>query len=268
MTDRKKEPTEEEITRMREMAVTELRLSPEGYPINEKGQRICGARRHNRWGIEGYCQSTLLFPNGRCRMHGGMSSFGRNSGRYKTGKYSKVLPKSLLDLYEQSLTDEDLLTLKEEIALLDAMLMEQLENYGYTYASDRWQRIREVYENMKRAQQNDDWRRVQQGMDDLARLIEEGVSDAAARAEVLELIERRRRLVETEHRMMMNMGLMLSTTQVMKLLSVVVQIIEEHVPDSKIRNRIAYAIRSRVLTQAERSADGWREQESRALPEP
>lgn len=52
---------------------TQLTVASRCYAQTRKGQA---------------CKSPAM-PNGRCRMHGGMSLAGRNSPRYKHGRYTK-----------------------------------------------------------------------------------------------------------------------------------------------------------------------------------
>ena len=46
------------------------------------------------------------------------------AGSFKTGFYSKYLPKRLLKLYASAMNDPELLNLRDEIALIDVRLMD------------------------------------------------------------------------------------------------------------------------------------------------
>jgi hypothetical protein len=66
-------------------------------------------------------------------MHGGQSVIGPASGTFKTGRYSKLLPKGLLERYTTAQADPDLHNLTEEIQLIDvriADLMGRLHDGG------------------------------------------------------------------------------------------------------------------------------------------
>ncbi len=57
-----------------------------GYPMNmNEPRKTCGAKRRD--GLP--CRMWILCPNGRCRMHGGMSPYGLFSPRVKHGAYSR-----------------------------------------------------------------------------------------------------------------------------------------------------------------------------------
>lgn len=92
-------------------------------PRDAKGRQICGAKRRDG----GRCQQIFLYPNGRCKFHGGPSLHGAAHPNFKHGKYSAYTPKGLAEKYEQALNDPQLMTLRDNIALTDARIGELLE---------------------------------------------------------------------------------------------------------------------------------------------
>lgn len=84
---------------------------------------ICGATRARGRGV---CQSTALYPNGRCKVHGGPSPAGIASPSFKTGKHSRYLPNLPADWASRYNTqDPELVTLHHELAL-NVAAIEQL----------------------------------------------------------------------------------------------------------------------------------------------
>jgi hypothetical protein len=71
------------------------------------------------------CQAQAM-ENGRCRIHGGLTPSGFALPQFKTGRYSKVLPEALRHRYEVARDDEDLLSLRDEIALIDLRITDLL----------------------------------------------------------------------------------------------------------------------------------------------
>jgi hypothetical protein len=69
-------------------------------------------------------------PNGRCRLHGGATPGGAASPHFRHGKrsrYLKLLSGDLRAGFRAALNDEQLLSLREEVALLTARTMQLLE---------------------------------------------------------------------------------------------------------------------------------------------
>ncbi len=90
----------------------------------------CGAKKRD--GTP--CKASAM-KNGRCRIHGGLTPSGFASPQFKTGRYSKVLPEAMRRRYEVARDDEDLLSLRDEIALLDLRIIELL---GRAEDEDTW----------------------------------------------------------------------------------------------------------------------------------
>lgn len=226
-------------------------LEGQAFLTNAKGRRICGAKRA---GGRGTCQSTILGPNGRCRIHGGWRKRGVANHAFKHGRYSTALPEKLRADYEAQRTDGDLLTLREEIALVDALIMERLRTLGSGQTGELWQQLQYRYNEARMAAALGEKARMQRHFAAMRELIEEGASPSSERRELLDLMERRRRMVETERRLLVEMGLMLSANDLLTTLAVVVSIIEEHVEDGKVRARIGNDIRRLVVARTSRPA--------------
>lgn len=158
--------------------------------------RTCGAK--TRAGK--VCQGQAM-ANGRCRMHGGSTPQGMASVHYKHGRYSKALAGTLLDRFEQSLNDPDLLALEAEIALVDALTEAHTEVLGNPEATDR--------------------------------------SRAAAESRALQLIEQRRKLTASEADRRVQMSLMVPVGEVVSTAAALLTVVREEVDDLETFNRIA-----------------------------
>ena len=80
----------------------------------------CGAK--TRGG--GTCKSPAM-ENARCRMHGGKSKKGIESGTYKHGLYSKYAGESLKDVLSEldGISSDELIQPEQEIRLMSALIM-------------------------------------------------------------------------------------------------------------------------------------------------
>ena len=82
----------------------------------------CGA--HNKRG--GICRNAPVTGRTRCRLHGGKSLVGTACPHYRSGRYSAYVPERLRERYEAAEDDAELLSLRSELALTDARLMDLL----------------------------------------------------------------------------------------------------------------------------------------------
>ena len=217
-----------------------------GELYNKAGRAICGANRARGKGV---CKSTYLYPNGRCRVHGGTQKTGAEHHRYKHGRYSKVLPHHLLNQYESGLSDGDLLSLRDEVALVDALVMDRIKRLeGDT--DKAWMKLGAQYEAARRAATTGDREAMLQRFAAMANTINKGVTETEVKRELLDLIERRRKLVETERRMLADMGLLMTVSELHTVLALILEIITTHVTDTETRVAIGQDIRRFVLARS------------------
>jgi hypothetical protein len=107
------------------------------------GRAVCGARR---WGTNGEVPC-MARPkrNGRCRTHGGNARVGEDASNYKHGRYFRDLPPDLQRRFEAALADEDLLSTRQDVALLDTRVGEAIKGLQTGEAGELWGRLREAW---------------------------------------------------------------------------------------------------------------------------
>jgi hypothetical protein len=81
-------------------------------------------------------------PNGRCRLHGGAAPRGVGHYAFSTGRHSRYLPTRLASRYQQALSDPDLLSLRDEVALLDTRISTVVEALEAGESAEGWAEIR------------------------------------------------------------------------------------------------------------------------------
>jgi hypothetical protein len=146
---------------------------------------------------------------GVCLAHGGKTPRGAASPHFKTGRYSRSLPGHLVALYEQALNDPTLLSLRDEIALIDTMIGETLSQLTEDMP---WEKEREIFEQIHR------------------------------------LIEQRRKLVDAEVRHIVLAREVITTDEAMSLVRAMVAIVTNYLPDQKDRAAIAEELNALIDT--------------------
>lgn len=178
-------------------------------------------------------------PNGRCRMHGGKSPVGKSASRYKTGKYSKYLPDRLSSRYLEAVNDPELLALRDDIALIDTRLAEVLGRIDTGESGHVWESVAETFNNLKVASRTGNANKATVAMRELDDLISNGLADNVIWSEIGELLEKRRRIIESERRRLIDMQQMITAENAMLLVAALVGVIREHVTDRGILNAIS-----------------------------
>lgn len=180
-------------------------------------------------------------PNGRCHLHGGRALRGIASPTYKHGRYSKDLPTRLLGRYQDALSDPQLLSVGEDIALITSMITETLSKLDTGESGARWRSVWTAYAAFRSARAGNDPEQIVKTLAVLSQSIEQGYADFAAREDVRSLIDQRARLVATEQRLEQTM----SVNQFMLLAGAIVAELrdacERYITDPQERRRVLNA---------------------------
>lgn len=203
---------------------------------NESGRRICGAKKRNG----DPCGCTILFPNGRCRIHGGPTPVGMASPAYRGGRHSRHLPTRLYEKYKEAQDDPVLLDLRNEVALMDVRIGELLERVESGDSAEIWARLKIAHADLRKAIFGEgDTQAVVSAVKGLQDLIDKGIGDWATWNEIGRVIEQRRKLVESERTHQKQMQQLVSVDQMMLLAGALLGSIKTHVQDRKALNAIS-----------------------------
>lgn len=189
------------------------------------------------------CQSRVTAPGKRCKMHGGMSLGGPASPRWKDGRYSRVLPSNLAERYEESRRDQELLALRDEIALLDSRLADLLGGLSSGGARKLWDSLQTAYDDLRNAMGRRDIDGAGVAIRELGIVIETGAKESDVWGEVYTVLEQRRRLTESEAKRLIQMQQVITTEQAMVMLARVQQAVIENVSDKSALAKIAFTLR-------------------------
>jgi len=195
-------------------------------------QRLCGAK--NRQGES--CRAVAM-ANGRCRNHGGKSLSGAAHPRFRDGRRSRYLPKRLLAQYAEAMQDEELLSLRADIALVDSRLVDVLQHVESGESWRLWHDLHKKWQAFTRVYGRDE---TAEGVAfaEVHALIRNGYHDWAAWQDVLALIQQRRKLVESERRAMVENQRVISVEQAAMLLALLVDSVRREVTDRTVLRRV------------------------------
>lgn len=146
------------------------------------------------------CRKHAMRGRNVCLAHGGKTPRGTASPHFKTGRYSRSLPGRLVAAYEEAFNDPRLLSLRDEIALIQAMTCQTLSQLDDdTPATKR----RRIFRDIRK------------------------------------LIEQRRRLVDSEVKHIVLARETITAEEAMSLMHAMVAIVTRYIPDPKDRAAIA-----------------------------
>lgn len=195
------------------------------------------------------CQGKAVKGRTTCRMHNGNAKRGLALPQTKDGRYSKYLPTRLLERYAQQATDPALLSLREEITLLDARLADVLRRVDTGESGQLWNGARATYKLLTQAMRDGDAAATRIQLADLDAYLGRGVADWAAWSEIHKLLNQRKALVESERKALLDAHNAMTVDQGMVMVEALIQAVRAHVRDPKALQGISTDL-GRILGRA------------------
>ncbi len=168
-----------------------------------------------------------------CKLHGGAALRGVASPSFKHGRYAKGMDYDLAQRYEQARTDPDLLSLVDEIAVLDLRLTDIVGDVEGSQLAMTWEGLKKTKGRMLAARASEDKAALVYYMNELMDQIEDGGAILAKFYEVSALFEQRRKLVDTERKHREASKLNATIEEQMYLVARLAGIIKKYVTDQK-----------------------------------
>lgn len=200
--------------------------------------RLCGAK-NKRNGEK--CKNPAM-ENGRCRLHGGKVPKGLALPQTKSGRYSKHLPTYLAGQYESMRNDQELLNLREEVALATSHLQDLLDRLQSGETRESWEALRDLAGQLRESHNEKDTKGFFDCALQMAAVIEGTPNQGELWEEIHKTLETRRKLVDSEGKRVKTMHEMVSVDRAMLYLgamaSAVKTAVERYVKDDEARTSV------------------------------
>lgn len=193
-----------------------------------------------------------------CYVHGGpgaLKSQGMGAKQTKHGRYSKHLPTRIQANYEDAKRDTELLSLRNEAALMDARIADLLDRVESGESGALWQSVKGAFDDLKQANGDGNKEAATIAARRLDQYINRGVADYAAWNEVAKAVENKRRLSESENKRLVQAQQTITVERVMLLITAIASSVNKHVADNDARLAIGGDI-GRLITIETEAANG------------
>lgn len=234
---------------------------PEEVFLDQKGRRICGAttRRGTR------CQIKDLKENGRCMYHAGhVPPPGPTNQNWINGRSSKLLeaiPHKLRDGFVASMKDPEIISVRSELGLVDTRIMDLVRDLATEQYSDEWKTDleKQLAHLRLEIEQEDDLDRdaALEAISNAEDALASRDGDSQAWAAILGAIETRRKLVDTERRLLEAHQASVDVNQMKAILLHILTAVREHVlpldGGRKAVDGIAVEVRKLLLPKPDRA---------------
>lgn len=131
-------------------------------------------------------------------MHGGKTPAGIASPHFKTGRWSKHLPERLAARYAESENDPELMSLRQDIRLIDVLLQDDMSRLESGESAETWEMMRKAVDKLETGIAAQDYGRIHEGLQVMRDVVDKRILHYATEAEMRSKLEQRRKLVETE----------------------------------------------------------------------
>lgn len=192
----------------------------------EETPKLCGAKLRKK---DATCRQRPMKGRKKCRLHGGASLSGIASPTFKHGRYSKVLPTGLRKKFEDAGRDPFLLSHEPELKLLDVKLSELIGELGQDGGSGAFPELQKAWKELQSATLAGDESRVATCKSTLDGIFQRGMSDTGIWRQILDCIEARRKILESESKRLKEQGQSMSVEQLLAIIEYIVDVIRESV---------------------------------------
>lgn len=174
-------------------------------------------------------------PNGRCRLDGGKST----GAPIITGKYSKLTGK-LLESFERSLADQNLLSIRHDVAVIEALQIERLPRLMDLEAqAELWKAAQQHFDDLAQAVSAKDPEQLKLSLALLGNILNNSVGAVKAEEEFIVLAEKKSRLQQNEIKKLTMLQDYADSRSVMARMALLYQAVVNNVKDPDTLRRIA-----------------------------
>lgn len=185
----------------------------------------------------------------RCRLHGGKTPVGPASPHWKHGDYSRYMPTNILPRFDAAMADLNYGSLKKQIALAEARILELLEHLSKGTAK-RWPTLQLAFARVAEAAEANDASKLAKSMSTLGAIIDAGCAAERTWGEIYDVMDLRRRLTDVEGKNLERLRLTMTFEQGLALIQTVVRILTTHVHDPEVLSQIGQGLRDVLGTTA------------------
>lgn len=251
------------------------------YPLEEK----CLAQRKNeaepcqnpRRTCRVHCNANLKNPGDspfgrcakipetvtlRCRIHGGVPQIGVSNPNFRHGgrsRYSSVLTGTNLGRFEDALSDPAHIEMREQLALLDMMLIDALERAQLGRTGELWEELTNQAHRFKIAQRRDDQSGAADALNAIFEVVENGAQAHRAMVEAANLIERQRKVKDSERKRIVDEQQSISATRALTFASTVFEIVRKHITGNPHERELLTGISRELAGLVQQDVPGARE---------
>jgi len=185
------------------------------------------------------CQNYPIAGSQWCKFHGAMAAKGIANSQFKDGRYSRYVPKALLDKYEAARDDPELLSQKDDIAILETRISQLLQRLDLDSNIHEWDFLEKKLQDLRVAVVSGANAQATTIIADLAEFVEKGQQDVKTWNEITRIMDIKRKVSESERKRLIEMDQIITAEKAMLLITMISTIVKKYVTDSATLSAIS-----------------------------
>ncbi len=179
------------------------------------------------------CRRAVTPGRSVCHYHGGSSPRGLAHPNTTHGRYSRDVPTRLISRYEQALADPELLSVRSDVAVLQALINEKLAKLEGSESQPAWERLQNQMVSFGATWKAEGRTDAERDADIGAMLetLQRGVGEAAILSEVRSLMQQRAKLAHQEHGRLVDLQQFMTVERAMLIAAALADVVKRHVGD-------------------------------------
>lgn len=202
------------------------------------------------------CKQPAIAPTTKCRFHGGLTPRGVASPHFKHGKHSKYLPQGLRSDYDKAVRDPQLLSLRSQVALLEARELELTRKLGELQAP-QWTKAAQALVEYEKSLTSNDQNAIAKGLTTLRTTICKGADGSVTYQqtweELRDLIQDRTKVAQAENKRLADIGGFVTVEDMMGVLLGLLAAVRDHVADKSARQAIQMRFDQLIDTRSQQT---------------
>jgi hypothetical protein len=180
------------------------------------------------------CGAQAIRGREKCRVHGGTTPRGLFSPHTKTGMRSKALPERMTERYQAALKDEQrLFNLLDGAALMEARINDLLTRVDTGESGVLWAKVEKAWQIYKSSVTKGDPGEIAVARTIMDHLIEDGRTDFAAWAEIMNLIKEQAKIATMERKSRIEEKRIITIEEAMTAQLALIESVKANVTDPK-----------------------------------
>lgn len=181
-----------------------------------------------------YCWRQKVTDRDRCQRHGGNARRGHEHHAFAGRGYAKDIPKRMMDRWESALSDPELISLHAEIALTDGRIGDLFRKMRENETEEAVDAAKRAIDAARTALEADKPEDAKGHLERCSQVFEVLLGEQSTWLEIYELLDLRRRLMNTELKRVQMLEGNMTQAQAHAMFMTILLGIEREIPDGPI----------------------------------